>query len=104
MKRLWMAVSVLLSSWMIVWGVAPSRAADGGSLPVAKNVNVYRANCLSCHSSSYVINLPKTTRDVWVAEVKKMVDLYDAKISPENQALIVDYLMEVRGLPESAAK
>jgi len=83
--------------------IPTTRAAEGGELPVAKNINVYRAHCLSCHSSSYVIQLPKTTRDVWQAEVKKMVDMYDAKITPENQKLIVDYLMVVRGLPEAPA-
>jgi len=76
-------------------------SARGEELPVAPNVGVYRAHCLSCHSSSYVIQLPKTTRKVWEDEVKKMVDLYDAKITPEKQKLIVDYLMLVRGLPET---
>src|SRR6516225_3024502 len=99
MKRFIAVATVLAALLALGFRIPATRAAEGGELPVAKNINVYRAYCLSCHSSSYVIQLPKTTRDVWEAEVKKMVDMYDAKITPENQKLIVDYLMIVRGLP-----
>ena len=103
MIRLFASGRALAVAFALAAGTFATRAA-GEDLPVAKNAHVYKAYCLSCHSSSYVIQLPKTTRDVWAAEVKKMVDLYDAKITPENQKLIVDYLMIVRGLPEAPAK
>jgi mono/diheme cytochrome c family protein len=76
---------------------------DSGELPKGPNFAVYKANCLSCHTSSYVVQMPKSPRSVWEASVKKMVDLYDAKISEEKQKLIVDYLMSVRGAPDNAA-
>ncbi|OAI41441.1 hypothetical protein AYO41_05420 [Verrucomicrobia bacterium SCGC AG-212-E04] len=75
----------------------------GGDLPPGPNFAVYKAHCLSCHTSSYVIQQEKTTRAFWEASVKKMVDLYDAPITEANQKLIIDYLVAVRGLPESPA-
>ena len=103
MHRLFAPGRALAFALAIAPAIFAPRAA-GEDLPVAKNVHVYKAYCLSCHSSSYVIQLPKTTREVWEAEVKKMVDMYDAKISPESQKMIVDYLMIVRGLPETPAR
>ncbi len=70
-------------------------------LPAGPNFALYKASCLTCHTSTYVINSPKSPRPIWEASVKKMVDLYDAPINEENQKLIVDYLMSVRGLPKS---
>jgi mono/diheme cytochrome c family protein len=76
---------------------------QSGELPKGPNFALYKANCLTCHTSSYVVKMPKSPRSVWEASVKKMVDLYDAKISEEKQKLIVDYLMAVRGAPDNAA-
>ncbi len=73
-------------------------------LPPGPNFELYKASCLTCHTSSYVIKTPKSPRSHWEMEVKKMVDLYDAPIQAGDQKLIVDYLMSVRGLPEKPAK
>lgn len=73
-------------------------------LPSGPNFALYKASCLTCHTSSYVIQTPKSPRNYWETEVKKMVDLYDAPLNDESQKLIVDYLMSVRGLPAAGAK
>src|SRR5450432_1886829 len=104
MKRALIAVClaaiapVAASAWKSDRGPTdvPAVPLQGGELPPGPNFALYKASCLTCHTSSYVIQLPKTTRDVWEASVKKMVDLYDAPISEANQKLIVDYLMSVR--------
>ena len=79
---------------------AIATAYESNELPPSPNFAIYEKNCLSCHSSRYVINLPNAPRKVWEASVKKMVDLYDAPIDEANQKLIVDYLMVVRGVPD----
>lgn len=71
-------------------------------LPAGPNVDVYLANCVSCHTSRYVSNQPSFPRKTWEAEVTKMVKMYGAPIDEEKQKLIVDYLMTVRGTPDPA--
>ena len=66
-------------------------------IPPGPNVQVYEKNCLICHSARYVIMQPRFSRAVWQAEVKKMVDAYGASISEADQALIVEYLVAVKG-------
>ena len=70
------------------------------NLPAGPNVDVYLANCVSCHTSRYVSNQPNFPRKTWEAEVTKMVKMYGAPIDEEKQKLIVDYLMTIRGTPD----
>jgi sulfite dehydrogenase (cytochrome) subunit B len=69
------------------------------------NVDVYEKDCLLCHSARYVAMQPRFSRTVWQNEVKKMIDAYGAPIPEADQALIVQYLVAVRGAeaPASAA-
>jgi sulfite dehydrogenase (cytochrome) subunit B len=66
-------------------------------IPKGPNMQVYEKNCLICHSARYVITQPRFSRAAWQSEVKKMVDSYGASISPADQALIVEYLVAVKG-------
>jgi len=61
------------------------------------NMDVYRKDCLTCHTARYVSMQPRFSKTVWQSEVKKMVDVYGAPISEADQALIVDYLAAVKG-------
>ncbi len=67
--------------------------------PQGPNVDVYRDNCLICHSARYVTTQPGFPRSTWEKEVKKMVDAYGANISEADQRKIVDYLVAVKGVP-----
>lgn len=60
-------------------------------------MDVYRKDCLTCHTARYVSMQPRFSKTVWQSEVKKMVDVYGAPISEADQALIVDYLAAVKG-------
>jgi cytochrome c5 len=62
------------------------------------NVQVYERDCLICHTTRYVSMQPRFSKAVWQSEVKKMVDAYGAPISEADQALIVEYLVAVKGL------
>ena len=49
--------------------------------------------CVMCHSLDYIQgNSPFMTRQVWEAEVTKMIKAYGAQIPAENVPAIVDYL------------
>jgi hypothetical protein len=67
------------------------------------NVETYNNNCLICHTARYVLMQPRFPKTVWQSEVKKMVDAYGAPISEADQALIVEYLVAVRGVEAPAA-
>ncbi len=66
------------------------------------NVDTYSNNCLICHTARYVLMQPRFPKTVWQSEVKKMVDAYGAPISEADQALIVEYLVAVRGVEAPA--
>ncbi len=66
-------------------------------IPPGPHEQVYEKNCLICHSARYVIMQPRFSKAQWQGEVKKMVDAYGASIPEADQALIVEYLMAVRG-------
>jgi len=67
------------------------------------NVDVYRKNCLMCHTARYVSTQPRFPKSVWQNEVKKMGDAYGAQISESDQALIVEYLVAVKGIDAPAS-
>ena len=49
--------------------------------------------CVMCHSLDYIQgNSPFMTRQVWEAEVTKMIKAYGAQVPPEAVPRIVDYL------------
>ena len=66
------------------------------------HVEVYSKNCLLCHSGRYVSMQPRFSKAVWQNEVKKMVDAYGAPVSEADQALIVEYLVAVKGVEAPA--
>lgn len=70
-------------------------------IPNGPNVEIYRKDCLICHTARYVSMQPRFSKTVWQSEVKKMVDAYGAPVSEADQALIVDYLVAVKGVPTS---
>ena len=49
--------------------------------------------CVMCHSLDYIqANSPFMTRQVWEAEVTKMIKVYGAPIDEADVGKIVDYL------------
>ena len=55
-------------------------------------------NCGACHSVDYIrTNSPFMDRQVWTAEVTKMVNAFGAPISADDQKKIIDYLVENYG-------
>jgi len=49
--------------------------------------------CVMCHSLDYIqANSPFMTRQVWEAEVTKMIKAYGAQVPPDDATKIVDYL------------
>ena len=58
------------------------------------------ANCTQCHSLDYILgNSPFMTRQVWDAEVTKMIKAYGAPISDADAKEIAEYLTKYYGQP-----
>jgi mono/diheme cytochrome c family protein len=58
------------------------------------------ANCASCHSLDYIPgNSPFMNRQVWGAEVTKMIKVYGAPIADADATEIADYLAKNYGQP-----
>lgn len=58
------------------------------------------ANCASCHSLDYIQgNSPFMNRQVWGAEVTKMIKVYGAPIADADATEIADYLAKNYGQP-----
>jgi sulfite dehydrogenase (cytochrome) subunit B len=67
------------------------------------NVETYTKDCLLCHTARYISMQPRFPKTVWQSEVKKMVDAYGAPIPEADQALIVEYLVAVKGVEAPAS-
>ncbi len=58
------------------------------------------ANCTQCHSLDYILgNSPFMTRQVWDAEVTKMIKAFGAPISDADAKEIAEYLTKNYGQP-----
>ncbi|HXX81976.1 MAG TPA: hypothetical protein VEI46_10540 [Thermodesulfovibrionales bacterium] len=53
--------------------------------------------CNICHSLDYIIMQPKFTKPQWTATVSKMIKVFGAPISEEDERLIVNYLVAQYG-------
>jgi len=68
---------------------------DKAAFKPGPNLEVVQGNCVSCHSSDYVLTQPqgpKFKKDFWEAEVTKMIKVYGAPIDDKDVPKIVEYL------------
>ena len=57
----------------------------------------YLSACVICHSPRYVSSQPRFAREVWQAEVHKMIATFGAPVPPGREGAVVDYLVAWRG-------
>jgi cytochrome c5 len=67
------------------------------TLAPGPGMEVTRANCGICHSTDYIVRQPRGDAKQWGPEVAKMVKVFGAPISPENEKIIVEYLATAYG-------
>ena len=73
-------------------------------LPEGPGREVVMSACVLCHSTRYITMQPAMGREVWVASVDKMRKVFGAPVTNEQAAIVVDYLVAIRGKPAGAAK
>ncbi len=67
------------------------------TLAPGPGMEVARANCGICHSTDYIVRQPRGDAKQWGPEVAKMIKVFGAPISPENEKIIVEYLATAYG-------
>jgi cytochrome c5 len=67
------------------------------TLAPGPGMEVARANCGLCHSTDYIVRQPRSDAKQWQAEVTKMIKVFGAPVSPDNEKVIVEYLASAYG-------
>ena len=63
----------------------------------AQREDVFKANCITCHSLGYIEMQPSFPRKTWEKIVDKMVKNFGASIPDSSSKKIVDYLVAIKG-------
>ena len=93
--------------------VAAATIATAGALAAESTIelkagpgrDLVRGYCVACHSLDYVqANAPFMTRQVWDAEVAKMIKAYGAQVPADDVPKLVDYLASAYGVAPPAPK
>ena len=72
---------------------------ETASFRTAPGAEVAMAQCLQCHSAEYITSQPPLGRDAWKASIAKMRAKYGAAVSPEAEAVLLEYLVGTYGTP-----
>src|SRR5690242_6372867 len=70
---------------------------DYGRLAPGPGVETARNNCLTCHSTDYIVMQPRGDATQWQAVVTKMIKVFGAPISDADARAIVGYLATAYG-------
>ena len=76
--------------------VLPPETASFRTAPGAETA---MAQCLQCHSAEYITSQPPLGKDAWKASIAKMRAKYGAAVSPEAEAVLLEYLVGAYGKP-----
>jgi sulfite dehydrogenase (cytochrome) subunit B len=68
-----------------------------GKLPPGPGLEATRNNCLTCHSTDYIVMQPRGDAKQWDGVVTKMIKVFGAPISEQDAKAIVQYLSTVHG-------
>src|ERR1700758_550735 len=98
-------VCALTLAVMAMWGsvAGQSQPQTGGATKQTAKNGPNQVQTVGLRQYPGEIMQGRFSKTVWQSEVKKMVASYGAPISEADQALIVEYLVAVKGLEAPAA-
>ena len=70
---------------------------ETASFRAGPGVETAMAHCLQCHSTEYITSQPPLGSEAWRASIGKMRAKYGALVSPEAEAVLVEYLAGTYG-------
>lgn len=100
----------ILACTVVGWSACLTTAALAGPLKIVlpaetaafqagPGAETAMAQCLQCHSAEYITSQPPLGKDAWKASIGKMRAKYGATVSPEAEAVLVEYLAGTYGKP-----
>lgn len=100
-KNISLLATIFFASAVPAADQKPLNSRDGKSInfpesydyPMPRGAGYETAlKCRICHSFGYVLNQGKQSRFFWEHVTHKMVDVYKAPITPDEEKIIADYL------------
>jgi|SRR5215471_13708058 len=67
------------------------------TLKAGPGVEVTRQQCVSCHSTDYIVMQPRGNARQWDGVVTKMIKVFGAPVSDQDAKTIVEYLARQYG-------
>jgi hypothetical protein len=65
-------------------------------IPQGPHREEFQTSCLICHSAQLPFGQPPFRREKWAEIVHKMVAVFGAPVTPENEVKVVEYLLAAR--------
>ena len=92
--------AIIATAALASLALTSSALADEFAIKLKPGGEVVENNCAACHSLDYPqMNSPFLDEKGWTAEVNKMVKVFGADISEEDQKAIIAYLTANYGKP-----
>ncbi len=94
------ALAGLLGFWTVAASAQPVKIvlpAETSSFRTAPGAEIAMAQCLQCHSAEYITTQPRLGSQAWKASIEKMRGKYGAVVSPETEAVLLEYLVGTYG-------
>lgn len=92
MSALWIITAVSIAATPAA-GAASAAPPETAKFAPGPGVELASRHCQSCHSVDYITTQPpQVGANFWQAEVKKMIDVFGARIPDDDARKIIDYL------------
>jgi len=85
-------LSIIVFGASLVFLNVQATAQIDPRMPDAPNRPLVVQKCSSCHDLSNLYSTAGRTRTGWDSKIEDMIMLYGMKITPEERALVLDYL------------
>jgi hypothetical protein len=95
-KDTWTPGDRRLDAQVVQNSVASPDPAWDIELPDGPHRDEFQSSCLICHSARLPLGQPRFRREKWTEIVHKMVAVYGAPMTHEDEAKVVDYLLAAR--------
>jgi hypothetical protein len=77
---------------MLGFLTVPAIGQIDSRMPEGPNRELVARKCTSCHDVSNFVGTAGRSRAGWDVKIEDMVSLYGMRITPEERALVLDYL------------
>jgi hypothetical protein len=95
-RDVWVAADRRPDPEAVSTSAVPADPAWDIELPEGPHRDEFQTSCLICHSARLPLGQPPFGREKWAEIVHKMVAVYGAPSTTEDEVLVVDYLLAVR--------